>query len=153
MVNPFHKNQSFRLFSALWAYRTSYNTPLGLLLYRIVYEKAPIEIAYKAYWDIKTVNLNLNSIGPLQKYQLDVLEELRHDAYEKLTFLKKNKKYDTIGIFRAVCSILQLKYYYMIDDFTYPQKIVFKIDMAIYCKSYIPSWCNGYWKFEKQLCV
>ena len=45
-----------RLPDALWAYRTTYKTPLGMSTYQLVYGKTchlPIELEFKAHWAIK----------------------------------------------------------------------------------------------------
>ncbi|RDX81009.1 Retrovirus-related Pol polyprotein from transposon 17.6, partial [Mucuna pruriens] len=51
-VNPNRKDWSQLLEDALWAHRTTYQTPLGMSSYRIVFSKAchlPIEIEHRAY--------------------------------------------------------------------------------------------------------
>lgn len=52
MVNPTRKNWSLCLIDALWAYRTTFQIPLGMSSYRLVYNKSyhlPIELEHKAY--------------------------------------------------------------------------------------------------------
>lgn len=61
-------------------------------VYRIVYGKAYqfiIEVELKTYWAFKTVKLDLNFVGPLQKLQINELEKLRLDAVITHIFLRK----------------------------------------------------------------
>ncbi|GKC26767.1 reverse transcriptase domain-containing protein [Tanacetum coccineum] len=56
-VNENRKKWADKLDNALWAFRTTYKTPIGSTPFRIVYEKAchlPIELEHKAYLALKT---------------------------------------------------------------------------------------------------
>lgn len=64
-VNASRKYWSRKLDDALWAYRTAFKTPIGMLPYQLVYGKAchlPIEIDQKALWVLKRLNLNWNEV-------------------------------------------------------------------------------------------
>ena len=59
IVNTSRKDWSIKLDDALWAYRTSYKTPIGRSQYKIVFGKPyhlPLELEYKAMWAIKKLN-------------------------------------------------------------------------------------------------
>nr|GFA14552.1 reverse transcriptase domain-containing protein [Tanacetum cinerariifolium] len=56
---------SDKLDDALWAFRTTYKTPIGCTPYKLVYGKAchlPIELEHKAYWALKHANFNLQTV-------------------------------------------------------------------------------------------
>ncbi|GJY04179.1 reverse transcriptase domain-containing protein [Tanacetum coccineum] len=60
------KDWSYKLVDALWAFRTSFKTPLGTTPFRIIYGKArhlPVELEHKAYWAIKNCNMDLTKAG------------------------------------------------------------------------------------------
>nr|GFB76747.1 hypothetical protein [Tanacetum cinerariifolium] len=51
-VGENHASWSNKLDDALWAFRTTYKTPIGCTLYKLVYRKAchlPVELEHKAY--------------------------------------------------------------------------------------------------------
>ncbi|GJS47262.1 reverse transcriptase domain-containing protein [Tanacetum coccineum] len=88
---------SEKLDDALWAFRTTYKTPIGCTPYKLVYGKAchlPIKLEHKAYWALKHANFDLKTAGDHRKLQLNELSELRDQAYENsLIYKEKTKKY------------------------------------------------------------
>ncbi|GJW53270.1 reverse transcriptase domain-containing protein [Tanacetum coccineum] len=86
---------SDKLDDALWAFRTTYKTPIGCTPYKLVYGKAchlPIELEHKAYWALKHANFDLKTAGDQCKVQLNELSELRDQAYENFLIYKEKTK-------------------------------------------------------------
>nr|GEY89137.1 reverse transcriptase domain-containing protein [Tanacetum cinerariifolium]GEY89405.1 reverse transcriptase domain-containing protein [Tanacetum cinerariifolium] len=83
---------SDKLDDALWDFCTAFKTPIGCTPYKLVYRKAchlPIELDHKAYWALKHCNFNLKTAGDHRKVQLNVLNELRDQAYENSLIYKE----------------------------------------------------------------
>nr|GEW05341.1 reverse transcriptase domain-containing protein [Tanacetum cinerariifolium] len=90
-----HASWSDKLDDALWAFHTTYKTPIGCTPYKLVYEKSchlAIELEHRAYWALKHVNFDLKTVGDRRKLQLNELSELRDQAYENSVIYKERTK-------------------------------------------------------------
>ncbi|GKC60452.1 reverse transcriptase domain-containing protein [Tanacetum coccineum] len=89
------KDWSYKLDDALWAFRTTFKTPLGTTPFRIIYGKAchlPDELEHKAYWAIKNYNLDLMKAGENRFLQINELDEISLNAYETSISYKERAK-------------------------------------------------------------
>jgi transposase InsO family protein len=65
-VGHIKKDWSLKLDEALWAYRTAYETSIGMTPFKMVYGKPchlPVELGHKAYWAIRALNFDMKSAG------------------------------------------------------------------------------------------
>nr|GEV82945.1 reverse transcriptase domain-containing protein [Tanacetum cinerariifolium] len=86
---------SDKLDDVLWAFCTSYKTPIRCTPYKLVYGKAchlPIELEHKAYWALKHANFDLKTAGDHRKVQINELNKLHNQAYENSLIYKEKTK-------------------------------------------------------------
>jgi hypothetical protein len=84
-----------KLPEALWAYRTTYKTPIGMSPYQQVYGKTchlPVELEFKAHWAIKRWSMDFEAARTKRKMQLSELEEWREKAYHSAKIHKERTK-------------------------------------------------------------
>ena len=104
IVSTSRKDWSVKLDDALWAYRTTYKSSIGMSPYRIVFGKPchlPLELEYEAMWAVKKLNYDLQAAKEMIFLQLSELEELRNEASDNAKIYKdKTKKWHDQRILR-----------------------------------------------------
>ena len=79
----------------LWAYRTTYKTPIGTTLYKLLFGKTChllVELEHKTFWPIKKCNLYLEEADKNKLLELSELEEHILDSYENSKIYKEKTK-------------------------------------------------------------
>ena len=94
-VNNLKKDWSKKIDNALWAYRTTFKTPLGMSSFKLVFEKAchlPVELEHRAYLVTRQLNMDSKMANEKRMLQLSELKEFHNEAYENAKIYKEKTK-------------------------------------------------------------
>ena len=94
-VNSSKKDWAKKIDDELWAYRTTFKTPMRMSPFRLVLGKAchlPVELEHRAYWATRQLNMDSKMANEKRMLQLNELEEFRNEAYENAKIYKEKTK-------------------------------------------------------------
>ena len=94
-MNSSRKDMARKMDDSLWAYRTTFKTPIGTSPYKLVYNKGChllIELEHKTYWTIRQLNMDMQAMSEKRLLQLNKLDEFRNNSYENTKIYKEKTK-------------------------------------------------------------
>ena len=80
---------------ALYAYRTTFKTPIGMSPFRLIFGISchlPLKLEHRVMWAIRNLNFSLKEASEKRLLQLSELEEMRNDSYENAKIYKEKTK-------------------------------------------------------------
>lgn len=87
------RDQASKFDDALWTYQTAFKTSISTSSYKLVFGKTShllLELKHRAYWTIKTLNMDPRKARENWFQELNELHELHAQAYENTQIYKEH---------------------------------------------------------------
>ena len=94
-INSSKKDWAKKIDNALWEYRTTFKTPMGMSPFRLVFGKAchlPVELEHRAYWVTRQLNMDSKMVDEKCMLQLSESVEFHNEAYQNVKIYKEKTK-------------------------------------------------------------
>ncbi|XP_070050816.1 uncharacterized protein [Nicotiana tomentosiformis] len=91
-VNATRTDWARKLDDAIWAYHTTFKTPIVISPYKLVFGKAchlPVELEHRALWVLMQLNLDMEVVGTSKVIELHEIDEFRYHTFESTRLYKE----------------------------------------------------------------